>query len=38
MIPDPMIAAHALRHRVGLATADSDFMSARYPHLKILQP
>ncbi|CAN5540694.1 hypothetical protein BH20VER3_BH20VER3_05180 [soil metagenome] len=38
MIPDIMIAAHALRHEARLATADDDFMKARFPRLKILQP
>ena len=38
MIPDLMIAAHALRHGARLATADSDFMNAQFPKLKILQP
>ncbi len=38
MIPDLMIAAHALRHGAGLATADNDFMSTQFPRLKILQP
>ncbi len=38
MIPDLMIAGHALRHGASLATADRDFMSAQFPQLKILQP
>ena len=38
MIPDLMIAAHALHHGAKLATADSDFMSAQFPRLKILRP
>lgn len=38
MIPDLMIAGHALRHGASLATADLDFMSAQFPQLKILQP
>lgn len=38
MIPDFMIAAHALHHGARLATADSDFMKAQFPRLKILQP
>ena len=38
MIPDLMIAAHALRHGARLATADRDFMNAHFPRLKILQP
>ena len=38
MIPDFMIAAHALHHAKGLATADDDFMRAHFPRLKIFQP
>ena len=38
MIPDFMIAAHALQHASGLATADDDFMRAHFPRLKLIQP
>ena len=38
MVPDFMIAAHALEHTRGLATADDDFMRAHFPRLKIFQP
>ena len=38
MIPDFMIAAHAMRHRASLATAESDFINSQFPRLKILQP
>ena len=38
MIADLMIAAHALEQGGGLATADSDFMGANFPVLKILRP
>ncbi len=36
--PDFMIAAHALGQSGRLATADSNFMSAQFPRLTILQP
>jgi predicted nucleic acid-binding protein len=38
MVPDVMIAAHALHHASGLATADDDFMRAHFPRLKLLHP
>ncbi len=38
MIPDFMIAAHALRHGARLATADIDFMTAQFPKLRIVHP
>jgi predicted nucleic acid-binding protein len=38
MIPDFMIAAHAIEHGSGLATADDDFMRAHFPRLKIIKP
>lgn len=38
VIADFLIAAHAIQHASGLATADDDFMRAHFPRLKILQP
>lgn len=38
VIADFMIAAHALQHASGLATADEDFMRSHFPRLKIFQP
>src|SRR5437763_10906099 len=38
VIPDFLIAAHALRHKARLATADDHLMSRQFPTLKILQP
>jgi predicted nucleic acid-binding protein len=38
MIPDFIIAGHALRHGASLATSDHDFMKAQFPSLRILRP
>jgi predicted nucleic acid-binding protein len=38
MIPDFMIAGHALHHGARLATADQDFVGTHFPRLKILRP
>lgn len=38
LIADFLIAAHALEHANGLATADDDFMQAHFPRLKIFKP
>ncbi|MGI9115926.1 MAG: type II toxin-antitoxin system VapC family toxin [Chthoniobacterales bacterium] len=38
MVADFMIAAHALEHATGLATADDDFVRTHFPRLRIVKP
>jgi predicted nucleic acid-binding protein len=38
VIPDFMIAAHALRHGARLATADDNFMNTHFSKLKTIRP